>query len=330
MRRIFLVHILIFISFSLSLRAQNEKSSFSYLPLPSSVRVAALGGTNVSLIENDVSLVYSNPALLGTEADKHLNISYLSYIADVGVGSVTFAKAWKDKTTWGVGVNYANYGKMFEAADDNVIMGDLAATDICGNIFLSRDLITDRLRGGITAKFLYSNYYYNTSTGLGFDIGLSYYDTFKGFSISLVGKNIGRQITAYEEELSSLPWDIQLGVSKKLDHAPIRFSVTGIYLKQWKFENITGEKDTFFKTFSKHLVIGADIIPSDNLWIGLGYNVKRSFDMYLEQGNKLAGFSIGAGLKVKSFSFGCSLGQYHPSATSVMFTVSTSFAEVKL
>ena len=309
--------------------AQEGKSTFDYLLLPASTRSAALGGSNVSVIESDVSLINNNPAFLGTEMDLSFNATYLSYIADIGIGNVTFAKALGDKSAWGVGVIYSNYGNMLETSEDNVILGDLSANDICGNIFVSRDL-TDKIRGGVTAKFIYSNYAHNTAFGLGVDLGLSYYDVDNEFSVGLVGKNLGRQIKAYEEELASLPWDIQLGISKKLPHAPIRFSVTGVYLKQWKFDNLNKKEDPFFKTFGKHLILGAEIIPSDNFWIGLGYNIKRGSDMHLQEGNRLAGFSIGAGLKVKAFGFGCSVGQYHPSATSFMLNITTSFSEMKL
>jgi opacity protein-like surface antigen len=324
--------ILVYTFFSLVislLSAQEGRSTFDYLLLPTSTRSAALGGTNISIVESDVSLIYNNPALLGTEMDLNLNVSYLSYIADIGTGNVTFAKALGERTAWGVGVIYTNYGNMIETNEAKEILGDLAAKDICGNIFLSHDL-TEKIRGGITAKFIYSDYAHNTAFGLGVDLGLSYYDVDKEFSVGLVGKNIGRQIKAYEEELASLPWDIQLGISKRLNHAPIRFSVTSVYLKQWKFDNITGEKDSFLKTVGKHLILGVDFLPTENFWIGLGYNIKRGSDLHLQEGNKFAGFSVGAGLKVKSFGFGCSIGQYHPSATSLLFNVTTSFSEMKL
>jgi hypothetical protein len=328
MQKPFFFCVFFFCTFLLS--AQEGRSTFDYLLLPASTRSAALGGTNISVIESDLSLVNNNPAFLGNEMDLQLNVSYLSYIADIGIGNLIFAKAWGERSAWGVGVNYANYGKnLFEATEEEGIIGDLKASDICGNIFFSRDL-SDKIRGGATVKFIYSNYYHNTAIGVGVDLGLSYYDVDKEFSIGLVGKNLGRQIKAYEEEVSSLPWDIQLGISKKLTHAPIRFSVTGVYLKQWQFDNLSGKKDSFFQTLGKHLIFGVDLIPSDNFWIGLGYNIKRSSDMSLEVGNKLAGFSIGAGLKVKAFAFGCSIGQYHPSATSLLFNISTSFAEIKL
>jgi hypothetical protein len=326
MRKIISIYLLFLGVFPLG--AQEGKTTFNFLTLPNSVHASALGGNNISIIENDLSLVYQNPGLLGQEMDKTFQASYLSYIADIGMGNVTFAQSLGERSSWGVGFIYTNYGNMLETTQDQII-GDLNASDISGNIFFSRDL-TEKIRGGVTAKVVYSNYEHTTAIGLGVDLGLSYYDPEKNISIGLVGKNLGRQIKAYEEELTNLPWDIQLGFSKKLGQAPIRYSITGIYLNEWKFYNLEGEKDAFGKTLFKHLVFGVDFLPSDNLWIALGYNVRRGSDLGLTEGNKLAGFTVGAGLKVKAFSFGCSVGQYHPSATSLMFHISTSLTEMKL
>ena len=327
MRKIIAIYLSFLCTFPLM--AQMGKSTFDFLQLPASVRAAALGGLNVSVVENDLSLIFQNPALLGQEMDLSFSAGYLSYIADVNMGNIAFAKALGERSTWGVGFIYSNYGKMSETTEDNVILGDLHAADICGNIFFSRDL-TEKIRGGVTAKFIYSDYAYNTAIGLGVDLGLNYYDSEKNLSLGLTGKNLGRQIKAYETELANLPWDIQFGISQKLAHAPIRYSITGVHLNQWQFYNLQGESDAFATTLLKHLVFGIEFLLTDNFWVGVGYNTKRAADLHLSEGNKFSGFSIGAGLKVKVFAFGCSVGQYHPSATSFMINISTSLVEMKL
>jgi len=309
--------------------AQGGKSAFDFLQLPVSARANALGGTNVSIIENDLSLVYQNPAFLGQEMDITLSAGYLSYISDISMGNIAFAKALGERSAWGVGFIYSNYGKMLETTEDNVILGNLNASDICGNIFFSRDL-TEKIRGGVAVKFIYSNYANNTAIGLGVDLGLSYYNRDNNLSIGLTGKNLGRQIKSYETELANMPWEIQLGLSQKLAHAPIRYSITGVHLNQWQFYNTKGEKDAFATALLKHFVFGVDFLFSDNFWVGIGYNTKRAADLHLSEGNKFSGFSAGAGLRVKAFAFGCSLGKYHPSATSFMLNISTSLAEMKL
>ena len=323
MRKLFFI-VIGFVA-GLPLWAQGGSTTFDYLLLPHSARSAALGGVNLSVIENDASLIYDNPAFLGGEMDKTLLVSYLSYIADIGMGNVMFTKQLGEKTSFGIGALYANYGNMLETSDDNRILGDLRASDICESFFVAHD-ITERLRGGVAGKFLYSNYYHNTAIGIGVDLGLSYCSDDNTFSLGLVGKNIGRQIKAYDEELAALPWDVQFGVSKRLNHAPIRFSVTALHLKRWKFDDVYATGDSFIKTLGKHLLVGIEILPSDNFWIGAGYNIKRAADMHLENGNRLGGFSAGVGLRIKTFSVGCSLGKYNTAATSFMISLATSFA----
>jgi len=308
-----------------SVWAQGGHSTFDYLLLPHSARSSAVGGVNLSVIENDASLIYDNPAFLGYEMDKTLLVSYLSYLADISVGNVTFTKKWNERNSFAIGVLYANYGKMLEITEDNVVLGDLAANDVCATLFYAHDL-TSKLRGGITGKFLYSNYAHNTAIGLGVDLGLSYYNEERGFSWGLVGKNLGRQVKAYEEELYVLPWDIRMGITQKFRHAPIRLSITAINLKKWHFEDVFSQGDSFFKTAWKHLILGAEFIPSDNFWFGIGYNVKRGSDFSLSEGRAFNGFSAGLGLRVKTFHIGCAIGKYNTSATSFMLSLATNFA----
>ena len=313
----------------LSINAQEGSSVFNFLSFPASARAGALGRTNISIVENDASLIYHNPAFLGPEMDKNVNLNYMFYIADIGMGSATFTKALGERSAWGIGFNYINYGEMLKTDNTGTINGDLPGKDICGNLFFSRDL-TDRLRGGITGKFIYSPYDEYTSIGLGVDLGLSYYNKEKQLSFGLVGKNLGRQIQAYDEEYAELPWEIQLGMSKRLENAPIRFSLTAVNLNRWNYKTIEGEDRKFFPTLLNHFIVGFDFLPSDNLWIALGYNARVGSDMKLLQGNRMGGFSMGAGLNIKSFKIGCSVAQYHPSATSFMVSFTTSFSEPKL
>ena len=115
-------------------------------------------------------------------------------------------------------------------------------------------------------------------------------------------------------------------------HAPIRLSLTAMYLNKWKINYVDDsdseyEEDDFFKSFIKHLVIGIDYVPSENFWLGIGYNPKRALDMKLQGGNALAGFSGGAGVRIKMFDVGVSVAKYHPSALSFMLSLSTTISD---
>lgn len=312
--------------------SQQSSGVYDFLEMPVSSRANALGGENVSLIERDISLLFHNPAFLGPEMDKDIHLGFVSYLGGINAGSVAFAKALGERSAWGVGVNYVNYGTIQETTIDNELLGEISAKDMSFNAFFSRDL-SDNWRGGVTAKVIYSALEEYNSIGLAVDLGLSYYNRDKDFSFGLAAKNVGRQVKSYNDIREELPWDIQLGISQKLSHAPFRISVTALHLTQWKFKpRVEGstEEDSFFETFFKHFVFGADFLLSENFWLGIGYNPKLGADMKLEEGNKLGGFSGGGGIRVKAFDIGFSVSKFHPSATSFQLNVAVPLSEIRL
>lgn len=327
-----LLFFIIILFSSTCLLAQDGEKVYRFLNLPTSTRVNALGGSNVSLVETDVALVFHNPALLGDEVDMNLNLNYMSYLGDIGVGSVMFGKVISPISSFAVGVNYVDYGDFKQTSDDNMLEGSFNVKDIAVNGTYSRDL-TEKLRGGITAKIIYSSYESYSSAAIGFDVGLSYYNKAESFSTGIVIKNIGTQISSYNEERVGLPWDIQMGFSKKMNHSPLRFSVTAIYLSQWDFSKVDAaygledSKDNFIKTAFKHLVIGVDYIPTQNFWLGAGYSPKMNSDMKLLEGNSWGGWSLGAGFRVSKFNLGFSMAPYHPSATSYHFSLGVDLSQ---
>ena len=318
-----------------SVSAQTGNEVFFFLRLPNATRANALGGNTVALIERDPSLVFHNPGLLGAEMDGMINFNYMNYIADVNVGSALFTKAIGERAAWGVGASFMSYGSVREFLPDNVATGaTVSAKDISVTGFYAHDL-SERWRGGLSLKFLYSGLADFTSMGLAVDAGLSYYNSEKGFSFGFALKNIGLQLKPYQDDRQKMPWDIQAGITQKMAHAPIRFSLTAQYLNRWKFDTVDNtvveyEGDSFFKSFAKHLILGVDYVPSDNFWLGVGINPKTKMDMKLQGGGGgLSGFSAGAGVKIKMFDVGCSVAKYHPSALSLMISVSMTLADFK-
>lgn len=323
--------ILLLLCLPVFVHAQDGDEGYTFLRFPTSSRVSALGGHTVSMVESDPSLVYHNPALLGGEMDGMININYMNYFADVNVGSAVYTKAFRERSSWGAGVTYMNYGSMKEMTVNDEYLGTFSVQDIGLHAFYSYDL-SDKWRGGLSLKALYSTIADYSSFGLAVDAGLSYFDVDKDFSFGVALKNIGAQLKAYDNDRQSIPWDIQMGITKRMSHAPIRLSVTAMYLNQWKFDYIDNTKtetdDSFLETALKHLVFGVEFIPTENFWLGIGLNPKTKMDMKLESGNGLGGFSVGGGVKVSRFNVGASVARYHPSATSLMVSVTMSLSEM--
>lgn len=294
-------------------RAQESQTEYNFLRLPVSAHVAALGGDNVTLIEDDEALIFHNPALLSTVSDKTINLNYMNYMSGANTASASFNRVVKERASWAVSGQFIDYGKMKQTDENNVQTGEFSARDIAIAGYFSY-LLTDRLAGGITAKFITSHIGDYNSIAAGFDLGLNYYDPDHEWSLSLVAKNLGGQLKAYDENYEGMPIDVQMGVSKRLVNTPFRLSATLVDLNHWNYK------------FANHLVIGADIILSPQIWIGGGYNFRRADEMKLmgtdeKASSHGAGLSLGAGLNLERFKLNLAYGKYHVSSSSIVLNL---------
>ena len=304
--------------------AQGGESAFNFLRLPYSSRVAALGGNNISVIDDDLSLSMHNPALLINATDKTLGLSFMTYMSGSKVAGAAFNKTFGERSAGAVAARYVDYGKFDGYTPDNIFTGTFRAMDIELD-FIYCYLLSERWSGGVAGKFIYSQYESLNSLAIGVDLGLNYYDPDHDFSASLTFKNLGGQVMTFEEKHEIMPIDIQLGLTKRLAHAPILLSATLTDLHRWKsthFYNADGSKDNFGELLLKHITLGADILIGDNFYASVGYNYRMSRE--LSTGKGLAGFSLGAGLHINKVKFSASYSKLHISSSSLLFNIAYS------
>ena len=98
--------------FALLTHAQESETAYNFLRLPVSAHAAALGGENISLNEDDATLIFHNPALLNFVTDKTINLNYMTYMEGSKVASAAFVKGIGERASWGVTAQYLDYGKM--------------------------------------------------------------------------------------------------------------------------------------------------------------------------------------------------------------------------
>ena len=110
--------------------AQESQTEYNFLRLPVSAHAAALGGDNITIIEDDASLMFGNPALLASVSDRTLNLNFMTYMAGAVTGSASFSRVASEKASWGVMAQYMNYGKMKETDENNVETGEFSAQEI--------------------------------------------------------------------------------------------------------------------------------------------------------------------------------------------------------
>ena len=295
--------------------AQDSQTGYNFLRLPVSAHAAALGGDNISIIEDDPSLMFHNPALLSSVSDKSLNLNYMNYMEGANAASASFSKIVKEKATIGVMAQFLDYGKMKEVDEHNVQTGEFSAKDIAIAGALSYQLGTN-IVGGITARLITSYIGDYNAFAMGVDLGVNYYDPEKEWSVSATVKNLGGELDAFEEEYNKLPLDLQIGASKRLIGSPLRLSATLVDMNHLN------------KKFIHHLVAGADIILSPQIYLAVGYNFRRASEMEIvsndeERGSSHgAGLSLGGGIQLDRFKLNVAYGKYHVSSHSLLISAS--------
>ncbi|MDE6135690.1 MAG: PorV/PorQ family protein, partial [Muribaculaceae bacterium] len=140
-----------------AVRAQDGSTAYNFLNVTSSARIYGLGGVNVTLVDDDISVVDQNPALLGAEMSGMLGMNYMHYIGGSNFAGVRYAHSASERGAWSAAVRYFGYGSMKEADSDGNVTGTFSPKDLEFGASYSHD-INDRLRGGIALKALYSAY----------------------------------------------------------------------------------------------------------------------------------------------------------------------------
>lgn len=299
----------------LTVRAQESQEVYSFLRLPVSAHVAALGGDNISLPDDDPTLIFHNPALISGVTDRSLNLNFMTYMEGVKTASASFVRAVKQRATWGVSAQYMDYGSMKETTVENIEQGTFSAKDIAlaGSFAY---LLGNKFSGGITARFVSSTIGSYSSAAVAIDLGVNYYNEEKGWSLSAVAKNLGGQVKAYEDDFERIPLDLQLGVTKQLIGSPLRLSATLSRLNNWD------------QSFIKHLAVGADLMLSSQIYVAAGYNFRRNSEMRIadDEGESShgAGVSLGAGLQLQRFKLNVAYAKYHVSASSILINATYS------
>ena len=295
--------------------AQESQTVYNFMRLPVSAHAAALGGSGITLIEDDATLIFHNPSLINNITDRTLNLNFMTYMEGATTASASFIRAAGERGTWGITGQFMSYGTMKETNASGQQTGEFSAKDIAlGGSFAYS--LSEQFTGGITAKFIASYIGQYNSLGACVDLGINYYNSQGELSVSAVARNLGGQLSAYEDDFERMPLDLQLGVTKRLLGSPLRLSASLVRLNDWQYG------------LGKHIVIGADLILSPQFYIAAGYNAMRASEMKIaeDDGSSAhgAGLSIGAGLQLERLKLHVAYAKYHVSTASLLVNLAYS------
>jgi len=308
--------------------------TYQFLELTNSARVAALGGTQVAINDStDLNLPFHNPSALHKEMAQTVLVNYVNYFTDVNYGYASFAKSYNSIGTFALGMHYINYGDFREATETGELTGNnFTAAEYALNIIYSNSY--KRLKYGVNLKPILSIFESYQSFGVAADVGVSFASKNGLTNVALVGRNIGTQITTYYEDgnREPVPFDLQAGLSTRLQYAPVIFSLTLQHLNRWDLsyyeseeeDNLTEffeREESFGKQLMRHVVLGVELLPSENFIIRAGYNYQRRQELKYEERLSTVGFSVGFGVKIKRFQFDFATSRFHLAGSSNLFSL---------
>lgn len=317
------------------------ESVFTSLNLPGSARIAAMGGKQMATKDGDLSLGFYTPSLLDENMDKKMAFSYVNYFSDINFGYAGYARNLDSLLTLSLSMQYMSYGSFDQRDETGLKTGEFSAGDYI--LQAGAGLALDSsFSVGANLKGIYAAIAGYNAFGLGVDLSGTYNNRPKQFTASVMLNNLGIQLKSFDQgNREPLPFAIHLGISKKLRHAPFRFSLHAENLQRWnlRYDNPNepsaidpspGKEGSTAKAadeIMRHLIFGGEFLLTENLHFQLGYNYRRRQEMRINDKPGTAGLSWGFGFKISKFRFNYGRATYHLAGASNHFSVSTSLSE---
>ena len=319
---------------------------YNFLYLQPNARIAALGGNAIATPDNDINLAIQNPSLLNKNFNNQIGMSFVNYFAGIKAGDVSFAKHIDTlHTTFSGGLQFVNYGDFTKTAPDGQVLGTFSAGEY--NFHLSAARVYNQYQYGASLKFINSTLEAYNSYGIAFDVAGSWISKDRLMLATAVVSNVGQQLKSYSNQNNeSIPYNVQLGFSKKFEHNPLRIGIIAHDLQNFgkllyqidnrNNKNIdleTGlaiqEKFTVLDQMMSHLIINTELVFGKSLNIRFGYNALRRREMELTNIRSMAGFSWGFGVKINRFQVSYGSGTFLAGRTTNNFSIITRLDDFK-
>ena len=316
MRRTIIVILTLLISAVAS--AQQANGTYSFLRATNSARVAALGGLPLPVYDDDIQLSLFNPATISEGMSNKLGLSYVDYYTDINFATAQYARSFENIGSFAATVQYHNYGHFDETSESGIVMGEFSSSDFSINLGWGRQL-TPHWNIGAAFKYAGLQYESYSAGAIGVDVAGMYHAD-NGWVFSLNARNIGVQLfNNINADTSPLPFSLDFGASRKLEHLPVtvmlwyddlqhwnKLMATPIYIEQHT-NPLTGELEPeskvaqFTRNLACHVVVGGELALGKNIVLRSAFNYGQRYAMNVPTARTLVGFSAGLAVKVKMF-----------------------------
>jgi len=151
--------------------------------------------------------INSNPAGLSISSTPFYSASYLGYIAGTHFGYLGY-----ENNQIGVGIKYFYSGSMKKTDALGNEDGSFSANFIDLNV--GKGFFINEIALGASVKLVYENIDSLFTLGAGVDVGAMYFFTDQNIQCGLTLKNLGTTVKPFIEQKETMPYEIDLGVTK--------------------------------------------------------------------------------------------------------------------
>lgn len=327
--------------FSLRLKAQDFGSSYDFLLKETSAKMAALGGFTVSQRDDEVLSVYGNPAVLNGKMRKSAAFTVNPSLGNLMQYNAAYADSSRLTGNWYAGIQYLDYGRMTERDAAGVRLGEFGASQYAFSLGSSQKKGNFIL--GAALRFAGFQIRDETSLALMADMGVFFRHPRRSTTFGFSVRNLGGVIRRFQSSGSRMPvpFNIQAGLSYKLEHMPLRVTATAFYLQkpdiQYVDPNAPGtldpngvlvkEKKKISEQIARHLSLGGEFLFHRNFHVRVGYNHLRRKELRPESGAGLTGFSLGCMVNTRPVQFSYTYGGWQPAGGNHFITLVCRFSE---
>jgi hypothetical protein len=319
---------------------------YPFLNFSYSARQSALGGSLISVNDDDPSLIIYNPSSISEQHHHSLLLHFTDYFTTTGYGSVLYSHTFKHAGSFAFEARCVQYGT-FNGMDEwgyetgHFTAGDCALTAAWGRT------LSEHFSIGASLKLLFSGYESYNSFGFATDVSGSFFSKEKQLSLTLLFKNLGSELKPFSPgQYQKIPFDIQLALSHRFKYIPVRYHISLHSLYRWEMGDnslytpfyqtdvLTGEINYptrfahFADNFFRHIIFGLEIEPVKYLALHCSYNHDMHQEMRIPQRKTIAGFAYGFTVNIYSIRVGFSRVHYAAGAVPNYFTFSANIDEL--
>ncbi len=277
--------------------AINENAgttAFNFLNIPIGARGAGMGNTYTA-IANDALAPFWNSAGLVEVKQKLLYATYMNYFAGYNGGAASFTLPLNNTSTLAIFSKFIGVGGIpktgIDANQQMVDLGTFGSYDVLLGLAYGK-YVSPILNWGVNLKIISETIDEYSSQAVAADVCILHQSPNPNLKIGIAAKNLGTQLSKFDQEKEKLPMTFTAGFAYKLNKGLIALDISKPL--QGDLYGTVG----FETTFQDKYVLRVGYRSNAGDW-----NVGSKIDF-------LSGISIGAGFLWKDYTFDYALNSY--------------------